>query len=143
MLSNQSLLSTRKQENGELECNFSFFVGTVKVTVLVIWALASFTGSLVEFLPLTMKKYYVVIVTSILFFVPLIFTLGANGIIFYIARTHARKRGVASFQKVRYQSQRRHFSQQSRRYPLLDIGVVPCYWLRSKPKQKNLAESRS
>ena len=123
--------------------NFSFFVGTIKVTVLVIWVLASFSGSLVEFLPLTKKHYNGVIVTSILFFVPLIFTLGANGIIVYIARTHARKRGVASFKKVRYQSQRRHFSKQSGRYPFLDIGVVPCYWLRSKPRQKNLAKRRS
>ena len=85
-----------------------------------------------------MKKYYGLIATSILFFVPLMFTLGANGIIVYIARTHARKRGVASFKKVRCQSLRRHFSKQSGQYPFLDIGVVPCYWLRSKPKRKKL-----
>ena len=83
-----------------------------------------------------MRKYYGIIATSILFFVPLIFTLGANGIIFYIARTHARKRGVASFKKVRCQNQRRHFSKQSGRYPFLDIGVVPCYWLRSNQNKK-------
>ena len=115
---------------------FSFFVGTIRVTVLVIWVLASFSCSLVAFLPLTMRKYYGIIATSILFFVPLIFTLGANGIIFYIARTHARKRGVASFKKVRCQNQRRHFSKQSGRYPFLDIGVVPCYWLRSNQNKK-------
>ena len=122
---------------------FSFFVGTIKVTVLVIWVLASFSGSLIEFLPLTMKKYYGVIVTSILFFVPLIFTLGANGIIVYIARTYSRKRGVTSFKKVRCQSQRRYFSKQPGRYPFLDIGVVPCYCWGQNQNEKNLAESRS
>ena len=83
-----------------------------------------------------MRKYYGIIATSILFFVPLIFTLGAKGVIFYIARTHARKRGVASFKKVRCQNQRRHFSKQSGQNPFLDIGVVPCYWLRSNQNKK-------
>ena len=82
------------------------------------------------------KVLYGVIVTSILFFVPLIFTLGANGIIVYIARTHARKRGVPSFKKVRCQSQRSHFSKQSGRYPFLDIGFVRCIgWGQNQNKK--------
>ncbi|XP_068746164.1 histamine H2 receptor-like [Montipora capricornis] len=69
----------------------------ILVIILVAWLLASFAGSMREFLE--NKQYYGIIVTVVFFFVPLVIILAAYGTIFHIARAHARGRGVSSFKK--------------------------------------------
>lgn len=48
----------------------------------------------------TETKVYGFVVTSVFFFVPLVIIFTTYGVIFHIARKHARGRGVRSFRKV-------------------------------------------
>ncbi|XP_068709407.1 adenosine receptor A2b-like isoform X3 [Montipora foliosa] len=87
-------LLTRKR----LRRNSQNLAGVILVIIVVAWLLASFAGSMREFLGKEDKKYGI-IVTVVFFFVPLVIILAAYGTIFHIARAHARGRGVSSFKK--------------------------------------------